>query len=556
MPDDDVRVESYRVPKIPPFWRQAPEDWFLRVEASFRNANITVDSTKVDYLIASLDPEVISHIRDLIQEDPLPANLYKALKDRVLATFAVSPEARLRQLLKGQVLGDRRPSHLLSQMNQLNGGQCSPAVLKSLFIELLPEAHKTILVAMNEPDLQKLAGIADKLADINTPSTAVAVVAPKESKGTRTKAPLSTDERINKLSKQIQSLSTSVAKLRRDRSTSRTRNKSKRGDEADKSDDKTGYCYIHPSLRDKNTPFELKLFAANNTVIDTFGERLLTLDLGLRRPIVWNVRVANVPFAILGADVLTHYKLIVNLHKRRLVDSVTSLSSTGQLLAVPEIKISLVSHDNKFADILSGFPEVSRSGQALSPAACAVEHHIATSGSPVAERPRRLPPDKLKAAKAEIKRLTELGICRPSSSPWASPIHLVRKGNGDWRLCGDYRRLNAVTIPDKYPIPYLHDFTSNLLGKSVFSSLDLFKAYHQIPMAKADIPKTAVITPFGLFEFVSMTFGLRNAAQTFQRYIHHALRDLDFAFAYIDDILIASSSMEEHRKHLAWCFKN
>ncbi|XP_011879255.1 PREDICTED: uncharacterized protein LOC105568301, partial [Vollenhovia emeryi] len=516
MPDDDARVESYRVPKIPPFWRQAPEDWFLRVEASFRNANITVDGTKVDYLIASLDPEVISHIRDLIQADPPPDNLYKALKDRILATFTVSPEARLRQLLK---------------------------------------AHKTILVAMNEPDPQKLAETADNLADISSPSSAVAVVAPKESRKSRSKAPLSVDERFDKLNKQMQSLSTAFAKMRRERSTSRTRNKTKRGDETDKSDDKTGYCFIHPSLRDKNTPSGLKLFAANDTVIDTFGERLLTLDLGLRHPIVWKFRVANVPFAILGADVLTHYKLVVNLHKRRLVDSVTSLSSAGQVLAVPKTKIPLVSHDNKFADILSGFPEVTGSGQALSPAAWAVEHHIATNGSPVAERPRRLPPDKLKAAKAEIKRLTELGICRPSSSPWASPIHLVRKGNGDWRLCGDYRRLNAVTIPDKYPIPYLHDFTSNLLGRSIFSSLDLFKAYHQIPMAKADIPKTAVITPFGLFEFVSMTFGLRNAAQTFQRYIHHALRDLDFAFAYIDDILIASSSLEEHRKHLSIVFQ-
>ncbi|XP_011872976.1 PREDICTED: uncharacterized protein LOC105564854, partial [Vollenhovia emeryi] len=539
MTEEDARVESYRVPKIPPFWRQAPEDWSLRVEASFRNTNITVDSTKVDHLIVSLDPEVISHIRDLITAEPPPDNLYKALRDRILATFAVSPEARLRQLLKGQVLGDRRPSHLLSQMNQLNGGQCSPAVLRSLFIELLPDTHKAILVATNEPDLQKLAEIADKLADINGPSSAVALVAPKESKGTRPKASLSADERIDKLTKQIQSLSTSVAKLRRDRSTSRKRINTKHGDEADKPDVKAGYCFIHP----------------NNTLIDTFGERRLTLDLGLRRPITWTFRVANVLFAILGADVLTHYKLIVNLHKRRLVDNVTSLSSSGQILAVPEIKISIISNDNKFADILSGFPEVTGRGQALSPAACAVEHHISTNGPPVAERPRRLPPDKLKAAKAEIMRLSELGICRPSSSPWASSIHLVRKGNGDWRLCGDYRRLNAVTIPDKYPIPYLHDFTSNLLGKSIFTSLDLFKAYHQIPMAKADIPKTAVITPFGLFEFVSMTFGLRNAAQTFQRYIHYALRDLNFAFAYIDDILIASSSMEEHRKHLSIVFQ-
>ncbi|XP_025997554.2 uncharacterized protein LOC113005865 [Solenopsis invicta] len=148
-----------------------------------------------------------------------------------------------------------------------------------------------------------------------------------------------------------------------------------------------------------------------------------------------------------------------------------------------------------------------------------------------------------------------LGICRPSNSSWASPTHIVRKKNGEWRICSDYRRLNAITIPDKYPIPHLHDFTANVAGKTVFLVLDLYKAYHQIPVAKDDVPKTAVITPFGLFEFVYMTFGLRNAAQSFQRYIHRALQDLDFVFVYIDDILIASSSEEEHKNHLRIVFQ-
>jgi len=182
-----------------------------------------------------------------------------------------------------------------------------------------------------------------------------------------------------------------------------------------------------------------------------------------------------------------------------------------------------------------------------------VEHHILTTGPPVAECPRRLAPDKLAAAKAEFKRLMELGICMPSNSPWASPIHLVRKKCGEWRICGDYRRLNSITVPDKYPI--LHDFSANLTGKTVFSVLDLLKAYHQISVAKEDVPKTAVITPFGLFEFVYMTFGLRNAAQSFQRYIHSALRNLDFVYAYIDDILIASSTEEKHKNHLRIVFQ-
>ena len=109
--------------------------------------------------------------------------------------------------------------------------------------------------------------------------------------------------------------------------------------------------------------------------------------------------------------------------------------------------------------------------------------------------------------------MEHLGIVCRSSSPWSSPLHMVKKSNGSWRPCGDYRRLNDITRDDRYPLPHIQDLNANLAGKTIFfPKIDHVRGYNQIPVAPEDIPKTAVITPFGLYEFLKMPFGLKNAA--------------------------------------------
>lgn len=182
-----------------------------------------------------------------------------------------------------------------------------------------------------------------------------------------------------------------------------------------------------------------------------------------------------------------------------------------------------------------------------------VEHQIPlTDNIPIRQRYRRLPPSQYEQVKAHIQQLLEAGIVKPSCSPYSSPIVIVQKKGGDMRLCVDYRLLNAKTRKDAYPLPRIEESLDALTGAKWFSTLDLASRYNQVPVAEADKAKTAFCMPLGLFEFNRMPFGLCNSPSTFQRLMERIFGDQSFQslLLYLDDIIIFSSSFEEHLQRL------
>ena len=114
-------------------------------------------------------------------------------------------------------------------------------------------------------------------------------------------------------------------------------------------------------------------------------------------------------------------------------------------------------------------------------------------------------------------QLQEKGIIRPSTSPWASPLVLVSKKNGKLRVCVDYKKLNSMTTKAAFPLHHIQDCLDSVAGSTLFTTLDLISCYHQVKIKEEDIPKTAFVTKYGHFEYVTMPFGLTNAPGTFQR---------------------------------------
>ena len=175
--------------------------------------------------------------------------------------------------------------------------------------------------------------------------------------------------------------------------------------------------------------------------------------------------------------------------------------------------------------------------------------------SPPSQPPYRLPGVKRELLRKEIEKLLETGIIAECESAYAAPCILIPKSNGKMRLCIDYREINKITIGDRYPMPRMDDLLQNAKGFKLISSMDLSAGYYQINVKKEDRDKTAFVTPFGMYRFNRMPFGLRNAPATFQRLVDRMKSGLDInVFAYFDDLLVLSDDLDKHLKDLECIF--
>ena len=218
--------------------------------------------------------------------------------------------------------------------------------------------------------------------------------------------------------------------------------------------------------------------------------------------------------------------------------------------------------DGEFKDHLKKYPELFEFSFKSEEPKNKIVHRIKTTDNdPIRAKVRKYPPGSPKAVqgKKAIEELKKLGIIEkvdPSKpTNFVSPVHFALKSDGSLRTVGDFRLLNQKTVLDQYPLPNLKSWHSDIAGSTIFSKVDIVKAFHHLSIDKRDRWKTCIITPWGLYNFRRLAMGLQNSAQSFQRHLDDVLKGLPNVFCYLDDILVFSRTKKDHTKTLEEIFK-
>ena len=220
--------------------------------------------------------------------------------------------------------------------------------------------------------------------------------------------------------------------------------------------------------------------------------------------------------------------------------------SNSQVLADFDKTVSSLNPNqtNQVKSLLLRYPNVTSDNPGLTNL---MQHDVElTDETPIRQHPYRLNPLKAEIVKREVDYMIRNRLAVPSSSPWASPVVLVKKDDGQYRLCIDYRKVNAVTKPDNFPLPRVIDCLDKIGKAQYISKIDLLKGYWQVPLTSRARKVSAFVTPSGSFECLVMPFGMHNAASTFQRLMCQLLNNIEGCVVYLDDLVIYSNTWEQH----------
>ncbi|KAF2352199.1 hypothetical protein FHG87_017046 [Trinorchestia longiramus] len=460
--------------RLPAFLSEEPQMWFTQAEISFRQLGITDEETKFCCVSTALSPKVAVLVDQFIT-NPQGTEPYTVLKRNLLTKLQLSASKTIQSLVDQSRIpcasSSFLPSMVLSHIRKVAAGvDLSDVLLREYFTSRLPSHVQPFMVQFpDDKPLDELAALADKLFELSRepPQGNIAIPVAITPAPVTQVAPVVANPAVSahsdqSLREESRSLALAFAKLKADV-------KAERSSRSD-----TVAAIQAPQ------PLPVLHYVEGGVHYIQPGARYVEPQDQYQRQNVRYVQPESGYIQPESGDETTSLSRPLSP-----VNITHSLHSIGAAL----------DSKCKFQQILADYPALTNPNLAAKQNQSSTKHHIITTGPPVSSRARRLPPERFETAKAGFQRMQNAGTVRISKSPWASPLMMVPKPNGEYRLCGDYRRLNAIAIPDRFPIPHLQDFSANLHGATIFSKIDLAHAFHQIPIDEESIQKTA--TPGG-----------------------------------------------------------